>query len=82
MPRDRDIGTPSARPARRGDLTEREVEILARVARGRSNSEIASGLGVTEGTVKGHLRRIFLKLGVSNRTQAAIVALQRGRLRV
>jgi DNA-binding NarL/FixJ family response regulator len=68
----------SPRPA----LSEREVEILGLVARGRSNRQIADVLAIAEGTVKSHLRRIFLKMGVSDRTQAAVQALKRGRLRL
>lgn len=52
-------------------LTEREVEILRRLARGQSNAEIARGLSVTVQTVKFHVSNIFRKLGVSNRTQAS-----------
>ena len=52
-------------------LTERELEILGLVARGRSNAEVASALWVTEQTVKFHLSNIFRKLDVSNRTQAS-----------
>jgi two-component system, NarL family, response regulator DevR len=52
-------------------LTEREVEILRRVARGQSNAEIARALSVTVQTVKFHVSNVFRKLGVSNRTQAS-----------
>jgi DNA-binding NarL/FixJ family response regulator len=52
-------------------LTERELEILRLVAKGRSNAEVASALWVTEQTVKFHLSNVFRKLGVSNRTQAS-----------
>jgi anti-anti-sigma factor len=53
------------------DLTQREAEVLTLVAKGLSNREIADALFIGEQTVKSHLRTIFAKLGVSNRTQAA-----------
>ena len=57
-------------------LTGREKEILARVTEGMSNKEIASVLHISERTVKNHLSNIFRKLNVSDRTQAAILALR------
>jgi DNA-binding NarL/FixJ family response regulator len=63
-------------------LSGREVEILRLVARGRSNREIASALDIAEGTVKSRLRRIFLKLDVAERSEAAIVALKQGFFRL
>jgi DNA-binding NarL/FixJ family response regulator len=57
--------------ARPFGLTPRETESLALLAQGRSNAEIAKELGITEQTVKGHLWRLYRKLGVSNRTDAA-----------
>ena len=59
-------------------LTRREVEILRLAAEGRSNSEIAQTLWVTEQTVKFHLSNIYRKLGVSNRTGASRWAQQNG----
>lgn len=56
-------------------LTQRELEILACLVRGMTNREISRELYVAESTVKAHLHSTFAKLGVSNRTQAAIVAL-------
>ena len=55
-------------------LSERELEILYRVATGASNREIASALFITEGTVKNHITNILSKLGVRDRTQAALKA--------
>lgn len=55
-------------------LSARELDVLRQVARGRTNKEIASALHVTEGTVKNHLTSIFSRLGVLDRTQAAIKA--------
>jgi DNA-binding NarL/FixJ family response regulator len=52
-------------------LTRRESEALDLIGKGRSNAEIAKELGITEQTVKGHLWRLYRKLGVSNRTAAA-----------
>jgi DNA-binding NarL/FixJ family response regulator len=62
----------------RPDLTLREIEVLKCVVKGKSNKEIAHELHVTDDTVKGHLKNVFAKLGVSDRTQAAMSALQHG----
>ena len=59
-------------------LTEREVAVLSRVAAGEANKEVARALGVSEDTVKAHLKSIFSKLGVSDRTHAVTVAARRG----
>ncbi len=59
-------------------LTGRELEVLKRIVSGRSNKEIASDLFISEATVKTHINSILSKLGVSDRTQAATTALQRG----
>jgi DNA-binding NarL/FixJ family response regulator len=59
-------------------LTGRETDILRLLAHGRSNSEIASILFLSEGTVRNHISSILEKLGVSDRTQAAVLALQHG----
>jgi DNA-binding NarL/FixJ family response regulator len=56
-------------------LTQRELEIVSCLVRGMTNREISRELYVAESTVKAHLHSTFAKLGVSNRTQAAIVAL-------
>lgn len=60
-------------------LTEREEEILALVAQGRSNRDIADQTFLAEGTVKNYVSRIMEKLGVSSRTELAILALKRKR---
>jgi two-component system NarL family response regulator len=60
------------------ELTAREGEVLQLIASGKSNREIATGLEITEGTVKGHVNNILSKLGVSDRTQAVTTAIQRG----
>jgi DNA-binding NarL/FixJ family response regulator len=62
----------------RVDLTPREREVLEYVARGYSNNDIAQAIGRTDETVKIHLKRVFEKLGVAGRTEAVMVALQRG----
>ena len=59
-------------------LTQREHDILALLSEGRSNREIAGALFLSEKTVKAHLAAIFRKLGVTNRTQAAMMAVQMG----
>jgi two-component system NarL family response regulator len=59
-------------------LTGRELEVLKRIVAGRSNKEIGSDLHISEATVKTHINSILSKLGVSDRTQAATSALQRG----
>lgn len=61
-----------------GMLTTREAEILRALATGSRNGEIASGLGITERTVKAHLASIYQKLGVSTRAAAVATAHQRG----
>ena len=75
------------RPAGRADnavskrldlLTERELEVLTLVSHGLSNQEIADKIFVSEGTVKTHIRRLFSKLDVRDRTQAVIFAYNAG----
>jgi NarL family two-component system response regulator LiaR len=59
-------------------LTPRELDVLARIARGQSNRQIASGLRVSEETVKTHVSNLLSKLHVADRTEAAIRALRSG----
>jgi DNA-binding NarL/FixJ family response regulator len=60
------------------NLTARELSILQLIASGKSNKEIALTLNLTEGTVKGYVSTIFDKLGVEDRTQAALYAVEHG----
>jgi DNA-binding NarL/FixJ family response regulator len=61
-------------PARVAELTEREQEVLALVGRGLANKQIARALGIREGTVKAHLTSVFQRIGVRDRTSAALWA--------
>jgi two-component system NarL family response regulator len=63
---------------RRSNLSEREMEVLQLLIKGRSNKEIAASLFVGEDAVKGQLKSLFVKLGVHDRTEAAICAVRYG----
>jgi DNA-binding NarL/FixJ family response regulator len=60
------------------DLTERELGVIQTMARGGSNRVIAGALGISENTVRIHVTRILQKLGAEDRTQAVVMAIQRG----
>ncbi len=64
------------------ELTSREQQVLALVAEGASNAQIARKLGIAGGTVKNHISSIFEKLGVTQRTEAVAVAIRRGIVRI
>jgi DNA-binding NarL/FixJ family response regulator len=74
------VGQPP--PKLRGDLPKglspREVDVLALVARGRSNKDIASALHIAERTVKNHVARLYDKIGVRTRAGAAVFAVEHG----
>ncbi|HEY7216404.1 MAG TPA: response regulator transcription factor [Thermoanaerobaculia bacterium] len=63
------------------NLTSREIEVLRLIVAGKANKQIASRLGVTEGTVKTHVNSILAKLGAADRTEAAVQAIRRGLVR-
>jgi DNA-binding NarL/FixJ family response regulator len=73
-----DVAQEIALHAAEEPLSAREVDILALVAAGKANKVVAHELSVSEQTVKAHLRTIFQKLGVNDRTQAVTTALRRG----
>jgi len=73
-----ELNRPAENPTTKEPLTEREVEVLKLVAKGRSNQEISERLTVSERTVGAHVSNILSKLHLANRTQAALFALRKG----
>ena len=69
-------GTPAT--GKLAELTPRELEVLTHVARGRSNSEIAAEMYLSEATVKTHVSRILAKLDLRDRVQAVVLAYESG----
>ena len=74
-------GAPPVAEAGARTLTERELEVLAGMCEGRSNAEIGKALFLSEDTVKTHARRLFRKLGATDRAHAVAIALRRGLVR-
>lgn len=77
-------GVVSARLANKisSQLSERELEVLKLIAKGRNNKQIGEALHVTEATVKGHISKVLVKLGVVDRTQALLAGVKRGLLHI
>lgn len=73
-----DVGAKLAERMMSPQLSDRELEVLRLMAKGKSNHEIGEELYIAERTVKFHINNIFSKLGVGDRTQAVIIALERG----
>jgi NarL family two-component system response regulator LiaR len=65
---------PQTAPPAVDQLTEREIDVLRLLAQGQSNQEIAQHLHISTTTVRSHVSNIMMKLGVANRTQAALIA--------
>ncbi|WP_285491534.1 response regulator [Staphylococcus haemolyticus] len=70
------IDTVSSKPHNTNKLSKREIEVLAEMVKGKTNKEIANTLFVSEKTIKTHVSHIFNKLSVTDRTQAAIYAIE------
>jgi two-component system NarL family response regulator len=77
-----DVATALANRVTRPELTARELEVLQWIAEGHSNREVSAELNISEGTVRAHVNNILSKLDVSDRTQAAMLAIKRGLVRL
>jgi len=78
--RERDVEQATA-SVPKPELTKREIEVLTGMSNGRSNAQIGADLFLSEDTVKTHARRLFRKLGASDRAQAVAIGLRRGLIR-
>jgi DNA-binding CsgD family transcriptional regulator len=67
-----------AAPAAPAGLTERELEVLTMVCRGRTSKQVASALGISAKTVNNHIERAYLKIGVGSRAAATLYLARRG----
>jgi two-component system, NarL family, response regulator len=72
------VGAKLAERMTQPQLSDREVEVLRLMSTGKTNQEICDELCISESTVKFHINNIFSKLGVCDRTQAVLIAIQRG----
>ena len=72
---------PGRCPSAPAGLTPREVEVLELAARGATTRQVASRLGIAPKTAGNHIERIYMKVGVSSRAEAALFAMQNGLLR-
>ncbi|HEU4841941.1 MAG TPA: response regulator transcription factor, partial [Ilumatobacteraceae bacterium] len=73
-------GRPAPRPAHPAGLTDREVEVLRLIARGRANKQVAAELGISAKTVGRHVEHIYAKAGVHTRPGATVFAMEHGLL--
>jgi two-component system NarL family response regulator len=76
------VGAKLAQRMAMPELSDRELEVLQWIAKGQTNPQISAELNIAESTVRFHINNILSKLGVSDRTQAVIVALNRGIVRL
>lgn len=74
--------TPSREPKGRGELTERERQVVQLLSEGLSNKLIADRLGISDHTAKFHVNGVMMKLGASTRTEAVVEAMRRGLIRL
>jgi two-component system, NarL family, response regulator len=72
------VGAKLAERMTQPQLSDRELEVLRLMSAGKTNQDICADLYISESTVKFHINNIFSKLGVSDRTQAIVIAIQRG----